>query len=184
MKIKLLNYELIVEIKKMEEPIEPVVQQIKSWKPDTCGCHVGEIYEGTNIVGMGAVYSKCPAHANVPDEELYETIYGNVALGIYGENRMKNHVERTLLGYEGLKDLGVEETKTNTDGSEAGVGFKEGIKYKWHFEGEGKDRILKWELEGVELTQKQKDDIDIELGKKVDVSKLENLTPTPSIEVL
>lgn len=157
---------------------------MKTWKPDTCDCKVEEIYNGTEIVGMGEIINKCSAHQSVPDEELYEVIYGNVVQGIYGENRIKNQVVRVLLGYESIKDLGLEEDKFNPDGSYAGKGLKEGMEYKWYFEGEGKNRVLKWEVIGADLTQKQIDDIQTVCAEKVEPAKLESVHVAVAEEVI
>ena len=128
---------------------------MKTWKPDTCECEVEEIYNGTEIVNGGQVLSKCIAHQSVSDTELYGVLYANPD----GENKRKNQMLRVLLGYESVKGLGLEETKKNQDGSDAGLGLKEGIEYKWNFEGSGKDRVLQVEIKGANLTKAQKDAI-------------------------
>lgn len=145
---------------------------MKTWKPDTCGCEVEEIYNGKDIVGMGQVLKKCVAHTSVPDNQLYEVIYGNVAQGKYGENRQKNHVLRVLLGYESVKDLGLEEMKRQ-DGKDAGLGLKEGIEYAWSFEGDGASRVLKVEVKGISLSKTQKDAIKAECDVKFESGKVE-----------
>lgn len=125
---------------------------MKTWQPDTCDCKVEELYNGTEIVGMGEVINKCAVHASVPDNQLYDVILNK-------ENRVKNQMLRVLLGYEEIKDLGLEEAKTNDDGSSAGLGLKDGIKYDWSFTGEGANRILNVEITGTNLTKNQKDAI-------------------------
>ena len=80
---------------------------MKTWKPDTCECLVEEIYNGTQIVGGGQVLKKCPAHAALADNEIYGVLYSNPD----GENKRKNQMLRILLGYEDVKDLGLEELK-------------------------------------------------------------------------
>ena len=125
---------------------------MKTWKPDTCECEVEEIYNGTDIVGGGQVLKKCPAHQTVPDNDLYGVLYSNPD----GENKRKNQMLRILLGYEDVKGLSLEEMKRNQDGSDGGLGLKQGIDYKWSFEGSGKDRTLKVEVKGANLSTLQK----------------------------
>lgn len=143
---------------------------MKTWKPDTCECEVEEIYSGTDIVGGGQVLKKCPIHASVSDNELYGVLYSNPD----GENKRKNRMLRILLGHEEIKNLGLEEAKKNPDGSNAGLGLKEGIQYKWSFTGTGKDRILQVDIAGGNLSQAQKSMIkgvcDLKFGvNKVDI---------------
>lgn len=158
---------------------------MKTWKPDTCECHVEEIYDGSVIVGMGRVLRKCEAHRDVPDEELYGVLYANPD----GENKRKNIVLRVLLGYEEIRGLGLEEMKYNPDGTEAGLGLKVGIEYRWSFSGTGKDRILQVEVRGGEnkhknailrmllgheaLTGAKKDSIRTLCNKKFGAGKVE-----------
>ena len=142
---------------------------MKTWTPDTCpapGCIVEEIYDGPTIIGGGVVVRKCSAHKGVPDEELYDVL-------LNGENRPKNIVHRILLGHEDIKDLGLEEQKTNPDGSSAGLGLKVGIEYSWQFIGEGKDRILSFEVKGAALTVQQKLDIVALCNAKFGIGKVE-----------
>ena len=108
---------------------------MKTWKPDTCECLVEEIYNCAEIVGGGQVLKKCIVHQGVADDELYGILYSNPD----GENKRKNQVLNILLGYEAIKDLGLEEAKTNDDGSDGGLGLKNGLEYDWSFTGTGKD---------------------------------------------
>lgn len=128
---------------------------MKTWKPDTCGCEVEEIYNGTEITGGGVVLKKCQPHASIPDDELYGVLYSNVD----GENKRKNQMLRILLGHEDIKDLGLEEAKVNDDGSDNGIGLKKGIEYKWSFSGDGKDRVLNVEVKGANLLKAKKDEV-------------------------
>lgn len=142
---------------------------MKTWKPDTCNCLVEEIYNGTNIVGGGAVLKKCEDHAGVPDNELYGVLYLNPD----GENKRKNQMFRILLGYEEIKDLGLEEMKKNEKGEDAGLGLKVGIDYIWSFEGTGANRVLKVEIKGANLSKIQKDAIKALSDTKFGEGKIE-----------
>lgn len=119
---------------------------MKTWKPDTCECVIEELYSGKEIIGGGKVISKCLAHLNVDDLELYDVLLNK-------ENRPKNIVYRILLGYEDIKDLGLNEIK---DGVKV---LKHGIEYKWNFQGVGSDRKLIVEVKGANLSKSNKDSI-------------------------
>lgn len=127
---------------------------MKTWKPDTCECVVQEVYEGTTIKGGGQVIKKCTAHSSVADQDLYGVLYSNPD----GENKVKNQMYRILLGYEEIKDLGLEEKVVKEDGSEV-VEMKKGINYAWSFEGSDYNRKLKVEIKGVSLPKTKKDSI-------------------------
>lgn len=124
---------------------------MKIWKPDTCECVIEEIYNGVEIVGGGEVVKKCAVHTDVPDEELYDVLLNK-------ENRVKNAVERVLLGHDNLKTLGLHKMTRQKDGTDV-VELKDGVEYKWQFEGTGKNRVLKAEIVGAMLTKGQKDAI-------------------------
>ena len=142
---------------------------MKTWRPDTCECLVEEIYNGTQITGGGQILKKCQAHESVPDNDLYGVLYSNID----GENKRKNQMLRILLGHEEIKDLGLEELKINSDGSSAGLGLKQGIEYKWSFEGTGANRILKVEVKGANLLKQQKDAISALSETKFGTNKIE-----------
>lgn len=141
---------------------------MKTWKPDTCECVIEEIYNGTEIIGGGQVVKKCVAHDSVPDNELYGVLYSNPD----GENKRKNMVHRALLAHDELKSLGIEEQKTNPDGSDAGMGFKKGIEYIWLFTGTGKNRVLNIEVRGANLSSGQKAAIKNHCDNKFGVGKV------------
>ena len=124
---------------------------MKTWSPDTCGCTVEEIYEGTEIIGGGKVIKKCNVHSSVPDNELYGVLYSNPD----GENKRKNLVHRILLGHDN-PSFGLEK-KEMKDGQES-VSLKEGVEYEWSFEGTGKNRVLNVSVKGAVLTEKHKSD--------------------------
>ena len=126
---------------------------MKTWQPDTCKCVVEEIYPenpGDPITG-GQVLFKCEAHADVPDEELYGVLYANPD----GENKRKNLMHRALLGHDTVKGLGLEQRKQRPDGTEV-TELKDGVEFDWSFEGQGKNRVLKVNVKGANLTSPQK----------------------------
>lgn len=148
---------------------------MKTWKPDTCKCNIEEIYVGTEIIGGGQVLEKCDAHKDVADADLYGVLYSNPD----GENKRKNRFLRILLGHEEIKDLGLEELKTNPDGSNAGLGLKPGIEYIWTFEGLGYDRKLKVEVKGATLAKEKTDAIIALCDNKFGAGKVEMVTIAP-----
>jgi hypothetical protein len=121
---------------------------MKTWKPDTCGCCIEEIYEGTEIKGGGVVLTKCPAHAAVPDDELYGVLYANDD----GENKRKNRLHAMLLGVHGPA-LSLNLTEPGPDGRPR---FKDGVEYEWSFTGEGKNRVLNVSVRGAVFTGQQR----------------------------
>lgn len=138
---------------------------MKTWKPDTCGCEVEELYDGNMIVGMGQVIRKCVNHQNVPDAQLYDVILNK-------ENLVKNRFWRILLGYEELKNLGLEEPKINPDGADGGLGLKSGLEYVWSFTGTDSNRVLRAEVTGVNLTKTQKDALQALCDTKFGLGKV------------
>jgi|CXWL01.1.fsa_nt_gi hypothetical protein len=139
---------------------------MKTWKPDTCDCHVEEIYDLTGIKSMGQVLTKCIVHQTVADADLYDVLLNK-------ENRVKNRVYRILLGYEEIKDLGLEEPKKNQDGTDAGPGLKVGIEYAWNFVGTGANRVLQAEIKGSALTKAKKDELKALCDTKFGLGKVE-----------
>lgn len=121
---------------------------MRTWSPDTCGCKIEEVYDGTTITGAGQVLNKCPAHADVPDNDLYGVLYANPD----GENKRKNQVYAMLIGQDEnfTEDLGLSEAR---DGK---VQLKAGVTYDWLFTGSGKDRVLNVMINGTTLTTQQK----------------------------
>ena len=126
----------------------------QNWSPDTCGCCIEELKDGTTVTGPGNVIRKCADHEDVPDDELYGVLYSNKD----GENKRKNQLEGYLLGFGGI-DFGFHEAKKNKDGSNAGVGWKPGLAYSWSFTGKGKDRVLVATVIGAALLDAQKKSI-------------------------
>ena len=120
---------------------------MKTWKPDTCDCVVEEIYNGTQIVGGGAVIHKCSVHSTVPDVDLYGVLYSNPN----GENKMKNHLYRIAMGYSQFGDLGLTEELLSSDGSTY-LDFKKGITVDWVYSGTGVDRVLTITIVGYQLS--------------------------------
>lgn len=127
---------------------------MRTWKPDTCECHIEEIYEGSNIVGGGQVLNKCAAHASIPDDQLYGVLYANAD----GENKRKNRIERFLLGLDGT-NFNLSESVTNPDGS-VSVKWKGGVTFSWSWTGTGADRTLNITVTGVSLTTNQRNAIN------------------------
>lgn len=132
---------------------------MKTWKPDTCECTVEELYEGTEIIGMGQVVKKCAVHASVPDSELYDTI-------LNGENRVKNIMEAEIVNDpdfgEEVDTDEVDETATAQRGTRVmrkQRRLKQGLRYDWSFTGTGKDRKLVVDVKGATLTKAKRDSL-------------------------
>ena len=126
------------------------------------------LLETGSILGGGKVLRKCQAHASVPDADLYDVLLNR-------ENRLKNQVLRVLLGYESVKGLGLEESKTNPDGSSAGLGLKAGIEYVWSFVGTGVNRVFQFQVKGANLNIAQKGAIQTFCDTAFGMSKVEIL---------
>lgn len=129
---------------------------MRTWSPDTCGCTVEEIYNGTDIVGMGEVIKKCAAHATVPDNELYGVLYTNPD----SEQKRKNLLYKHLV-----------ETETGKDLPEGGRGLADGVKYNWSFTGKGKNRILEVFVDGITAKQTKdiKTHVNNQFGEKISI---------------
>lgn len=140
---------------------------MKTWKPDTCECHIEEVYNGTEVVGGGQVLNKCQAHTDVPDDELYDVLLNK-------ENRVKNGLHRVLLGHDEIKTLGLHKMTRQKDGTDVAE-LKDGVEYKWQFEGTGKNRVLKAEIVGATLTKNQKDAIKSLCDEKHGVGRVDIL---------
>ncbi len=154
---------------------------MKTWKPGTCDCHLEEIYNGTEIVGMGQVLEKCAAHASVPDAALYGVIISNPD----SEGKRHMGVYRTLLGMEDVNGLGLEEMKKDGQGFNAGLGLKDRLEYVWSFEGTGKERVLVFDVVerdedrkviGSKLTQAHKNSLHASHEKRFGVGKVKART--------
>lgn len=148
--------------------------KLTRWSPATCGCELIE-YTDENGVTSFVSYEEaqaihqnlyeqypndtkspidfpqkptvvCPAHASVGESsDLYDVVLS--------EGKTMCGVERSLLGYDddSVKLADVKENGERT--------LKEGIEYKWSFEGEGRKRTLKVEVVGGDLTVAQKEKI-------------------------
>lgn len=105
---------------------------MRTWEPDTCGCRVEEIYQGNQPVGIGQIIRKCEAHTGVDDADLYEVIL-NV------ENRRKNAIANHV--------------------ASGGIPGTDGATLGWSFSGTGSDRTLTVWLDGIEVSQQNRDDL-------------------------
>lgn len=122
------------------------------WHPDTCGCVIDELCEGSTIVGPGRVLKKCPPHAAIADEDLYGVLYANPD----GENRRKNRLLRMLLGHDNPElNLGLSELRPAAGGRQA-LALREGVEFSWSFSGEGRDRVLHVSVPGAGLSAAKK----------------------------
>ena len=107
----------------------------QTWHPDTCECVIEEnVVDGE--VSAGDVLSKCSAHTDVADNDLYGVLIGNTD----GENKRKNLIYAHLV-------------------NEMGITFGDGNEYSWSFSGTGADRVLSVEVTGTALTTDQKSEL-------------------------
>ena len=131
---------------------------MKTWRPDTCGCHVEEIYNlDGSIQGGGKVLARCKDHATIPDVQLYDVVLA--------ENRRKNNCHRLLVGLDGVNF----NLSKLVDGSQV---FKDGVDMNWTYSGAGKDRVLTISLTGVTLTTQQRNAALNFLNNKFGVGKV------------
>lgn len=111
-----------------------------TWYPDTCDCVIQ--FDDNVVLANGRnkvvqIHNQCPAHST-PDLADKDAAY-DITLG---DNQRKNIMHAHIMNeFPGLVD----------DKGEKGRSLKEGINYKFSFEGTGKNRILNIELEGVAL---------------------------------
>jgi hypothetical protein len=144
---------------------------MKTWTPDTCpspGCIIEEIYNGTDIVGAGAIVRKCAAHANVPDADLYGVLYSNPN----GENKMKNAIYSILLGIdEPQLDLKLSQSKPNVFSGGNDLVLKDGVTFDWNFKGSDDSRVIECTINGSAVTPTQKLALQDVLDTKFEVGK-------------
>jgi len=132
---------------------------MKTWKPSTCDCKVEEIYNGTEIVGMGQVLNKCEAHKDVSDNELYETLMK--------EGHTLCDTLRILVGLDGSVESKAVATKISD-----GNALNSDVEYKWSFAGSGKNRQFQFEVVGASLTKAEKDNIKVACDDKLGLGKI------------
>lgn len=160
--------------------------QLTRWSPATCECQLIE-YTDENGVNSFVTHEQalalhqslfeqypnstknpadfpqketfiCPAHTSIGEtKELYDSVLN--------EGKMMCGLERILLGYDG-DDLSLHVEK---DGARS---FKEGVEFKWRFEGEGRERVLKAEVVGATLTKTHKNLVLSKLQSKEKVELL------------
>lgn len=119
---------------------------LMTWKPDTCDCEIEESHNPADSsygVKFSKIFSKCPEHQSVSDNDIYDIVYANSD----SEQKRKNQLEGHLLETEAL---GLSEEVTQEDGSKIRQ-FKSGIKYEWSFTGEGANRILDVTMRGISM---------------------------------
>lgn len=132
---------------------------MKSWKPDTCECHIEEVYSGNTIVGGGQVLYKCPNHTSIPDNELYDVLLNK-------ENRPKNRIQSQLM-------TSFPTLFTETDVVSGTVMWKRGISFNWAWSGTANNRVITITTPGVTLSRQQREaaqswcDTNIGVGKVV-----------------
>src|SRR3990167_4633836 len=140
------------------------------WKPVVCDCVLHRISDDNLKYTKDSVqlflFKSCPEHTGLSKEELHETIDR--------ESKAVSFVLRTLLGFETVKDLGLEETKIEPNGNESIV-FKSGIKLEMRFNGLGKDRKLITTLTGASILDIKRQEIQESLDLKLGGGKAEVL---------
>lgn len=117
------------------------------WGPDTCGCEIefefdDELPEASRVHTAATIIKTCPAHSTidiVDKHDHYDTVLK--------ENQRKNIVHGQIMEqFPHLVD----------DKGDKGKSLKEGINYKFEFQGTGKNRTLNIELEGANLSTADK----------------------------
>lgn len=123
---------------------------MRTWRPDTCGCCIEEIYNtADNITGGGKVLIKCADHNGVTDGLLYDVLLN--------QNRRKNAVHASL-----IYDLGLD----NGSGE-----LKSGVEYNWTYSGKDDARILQVIVSGI--STKVKTDLQSICDTKFGVGKVQ-----------
>lgn len=117
------------------------------WWPDTCGCVLDEAVAADRSKTLDRVVSKCPAHADVPDAELYDLIYASAD----SEHKRKNQLEGFLAHHP---DFG-EDVANPRDGTLARR-LRSDLALDWTFTGTGKERVLSAAVRGARLTPQQR----------------------------
>lgn len=167
--------------------------QLMRWSPkDNCGCQILQYKNDQGVISFVTQKKAQVLHQQIYDDFPESTSNPSVSpqaptriceahagLGetpelmdaLQEECKKAMGVLRILLGTERIKDLGLEETKV---GSTA-ASLKDGIKYKYSFEGTGADRTLKAEVIGKTLTTKQKRNIKVLCDAKFGADKVEVL---------
>ena len=151
--------------------------QFMRWGPDTCECNIltykdenGDVRIITDMAEADALHREifknfpdttsnpnnnpqrptkvCESHSGLGvSTELYDVVLNK-------ENRVKNMIFRILLGHEEITDLGLEEINES-----GGRVLKKGLKYQWSFVGSGNSRKIRFSVNGLVLTQDQKNSI-------------------------
>ena len=168
---------------------------IQIWEPDTCECRIYEYWDENNTRSFVSeeeannlhqqIFDRFPESTKNPNKSDSKQPPVKVCLAhqllinhlersqaVQDENTRKNKVLRVLLGYEG-ENFGLEEMKKNQDGTDAGLGLKQGVEYVWNFEGEGLNRLLKVEVKGSSLSKAEKDAIKALCDEKLGSGKVE-----------
>ena len=164
--------EALARIKAIEDQAYALLPndiQTEMWSPDTCGCKLHRICKmiGDEYVCQTFDTKLCEAHEGLTHEEIHDVVKI--------ENTSKNLIERELLKDETLTDVIPSEESQNL----LGAGklpprkWKDGIKYNWSFIGTGKNRVLKVQVDGVELTKNQKNSIKLFSKDKFGKDKIE-----------
>lgn len=111
----------------------------------------------------------CPFHSSIGEKkELYDVMLD--------EGKRCMGVKRILLGDENFPAVRAITEKVSEVKRENGSDFKdfrEGVEYKWEFEGTGKDRVLKVRVDGANLSQAEKKQIKDLTDEKFGVGRVE-----------
>jgi hypothetical protein len=112
------------------------------WKPDTCDCEIEFEFDDavpaeSRVHTSKRIIKACSVHNTVDIADKHDHFST-----VLGENQRKNKLHGEIMEqFPELVDLD----------ENGGKRLKEGINYKFTFEGEGKNRTLNVELEGADL---------------------------------
>lgn len=129
------------------------------WKCGTCGCHIRQRNENPGDYPIFIkVEKKCPAHKDVPDDELFGVLLSNPD----SECARASAIFRALLA---VPELVFEDPKTGA------VELKNQPVWREHFVGSGSDRKLEVTLDGVKPDELKMMEINGSLDQELGVGK-------------
>ena len=139
----------------------------QKWTPDTCKCIFEESHNPSDSsygVKFSKVLSKCDDHLNTPDNNLYDVIYLNAD----SEQKLKNGIYKELTENNALGFS--KEVTDDLNGTTRQL--KDGLDYKWRFEGRDSARILYVKISGTTLSSSVRNTLNSWITTKFGTGKV------------
>lgn len=131
------------------------------WIPDTCGCALEFTWDDSLpqdqiTTTLSNVQNKCPAHKNLSNNDVWNTLNE--------ENPRKNFTLQSILdnGPSTLYDIAAGNNRI----------LKSNLNYTWSWSGTAPNRVLNVSLQGINLTNSQKNTIQTVLNNKFGSGKV------------